>query len=92
MGNVKWHQGKPPERESMFSKFKGTDKWRNAMFEHTSDKVLVTVEYNNSSRYVAIARTVDGRWNVEWYGDRKVIAWAPMPEPYEGGLNDEQMD
>lgn len=33
----------PEERDSIFKKFKGTDKWRNAMFEKMSDNVNVTV-------------------------------------------------
>ena len=29
-----WQHGKPPEHESIFYKFKGTDKWRPGMFEN----------------------------------------------------------
>lgn len=39
-----WQHGKPPEHESIFYKFKGTDKWRPGMFEMTSGEVLVTIE------------------------------------------------
>lgn len=34
----------PEERESIFARFKGTDKWQDVMFEKTSRKVEVTVE------------------------------------------------
>lgn len=33
----------PEERESIFAKYKGTDKWNDAMFEKISDVVNVTV-------------------------------------------------
>ena len=31
----------PKEHESMFAKFKGTVKWKNYMFENTSDEVML---------------------------------------------------
>lgn len=72
----------PPERESIFAKFKGTDKWSNSMFESMSDDVNVTVEYENGERRTMTLHTVDGRWSL---GQRikkfKVIAWQPLPEP-----------
>ena len=34
----------PVERDSMFAKFKGTNKWKTGMFEKVSRNVLVTVE------------------------------------------------
>lgn len=73
----------PEERESIFAKLKGTEKWRNAMFEKTSNEVNATIEFEDGKRAVKTLRTIDGRWNE---GDRglkfKVIAWRPLPEPH----------
>ena len=52
----------PVERDSMFAKFKGTNKWKTGMFEKVSRNVLVTVEYDNGERHTEVAHTVDGRW------------------------------
>lgn len=50
----------PVERDSMFAKFKGTNKWKTGMFEKVSRNVLVTVEYDNGERHTEVAHTVDG--------------------------------
>lgn len=73
----------PEERESMFAKFKGTDKWINAMFEKISDDVLVTVEFNDGSRRTEVSHTIDSEWkfNISTL-QRKVIAWQPLLKPY----------
>ena len=73
----------PEERDSFFAKFKGTDKWKNGMFEKTSSKVIVTVCSDDGSRRTTTANTIDGRWKTDIIlrGD-EVIAWMPMPEPY----------
>lgn len=74
----------PEERDSIFKKWKGTDKWNNAMFEKESDDVNVTVEFEDGTRKTRTAHTLDGRWNIEkGYPKRKVIAWQPLPEPYK---------
>ena len=71
---VIWHsiekEGLPPEHESIFCKFKGTDRWRDGMFETISNKVLITLETNNKEKYVTIAL------------NQKIIAWAELPLPY----------
>lgn len=72
----------PKERESIFAKFKGTDKWNPAMFERTSGKVLVTVEYTNKERITQIAHTNDGNWRMDVSLGGNIIAWMPLPEPY----------
>lgn len=72
----------PEEHESIFAKFKGTDKWNTAMFEKISDKVIVTVEYENGERATKKACTIDGKWEVDSLLKNKVIAWQPFPEPY----------
>ena len=38
----------PGERDSMFAKFKGTDKWKKGMFEKISKDVLVTILFKQS--------------------------------------------
>lgn len=80
-----WQHGKPPEHESIFYKFKGTDKWRPGMFEMTSGEVLVTIEVPGGRRYVVTDCTIDGKWRGDLHTTgRKVLAWAKLPEPYGG--------
>lgn len=74
----------PEEHDSIFKKWKGTDKWNNAMFEKDSDDVNVTVEFEDGTRKTRTAHTLDGKWDIEkWYPKKKVIAWQPLPEPYK---------
>lgn len=40
----------PIEYDSIFAALKGTDKWKNGMFEKTSKNVLVTVVCGDGSR------------------------------------------
>lgn len=80
-----WQYGKPPEHESIFYKFKDTDKWRPGMFEMTSGEVLVTFEVPGGRRYVVTDCTIDGKWRGDLHTTgRKVLAWAKLPEPYGG--------
>ena len=66
----------PEEHDSMFAKFKGTEKWDSAMFEKISDDVNVTVEFENGKRKTKTLHTVDGKWNGGQRGVKfKVIAW-----------------
>lgn len=74
----------PEERDSIFAKFKGTNKWQNGMFEKTSDLVIVTVEYENGERRTKTAYTIDGKWKTDSILDHEVIAWKPLPEAYHG--------
>lgn len=76
----------PEERDSMFAKFKGTDKWRDAMFEKTSDDVNTTVEFEDGSRMTKTLHTVDGKWLKGNFAKYKVIAWQPLPETYKENL------
>ena len=75
----------PKERDSMFARWKGTDKWTEAMFEKRSDTVIATIEYSNGKRTVAPAHTTDGKWRCDCIigDDGEVIAWMPLPEPYK---------
>lgn len=78
----------PEERDSMFAKFKGTNKWKTGMFERVSRNVLVTVEYDNGERHTEVAHTVDGRWKLEMrILNAKVIAWKEKPQPCKGDKN-----
>lgn len=78
----------PEEHDSIFAKLKGTDKWREAMFEKISDEVNVTIKYEDGSRKTTTSYTLDGVWEIEKEQrivKQKVIAWQPLPEPYKGG-------
>lgn len=73
----------PEEHDSIFAKWKGTDKWSKAMFEKTSCDVNVTVEYDDGKRNTITSHTVDGKWALpNRIIKQKVIAWRPLPEPY----------
>lgn len=86
---VKWvpcSERLPEERESIFKKAKGTDKWDPEMFESISDDVNVTVEFEDGTRKTMTSYTTDGKWSCEkeYRIKMKVIAWCPLPEPYKG--------
>lgn len=75
----------PEEHETVFARFKGTERWSNAMFEKCSDKVPVTVEFEDGTRKVMFMGTLDGKWEDRLSSvNKKVIAWMPQPEPYKG--------
>lgn len=74
----------PEEHDSIFSKFYGTEKWRDAMFRKTSKTVIITVEYRDGTRQTAPCHTIDGEWNQSMKGMGKVLAWMPLPEPWKG--------
>lgn len=82
----------PEERDSMFARWKGTNKWTKAMFEKRSDTVIATIEYSNGERTVAPAHTTDGKWRCDCIigDDGEAIAWMPLPEPYREGEDDER--
>ena len=75
----------PPEKDSIFKKFKGTDKWKDAMFEKTSSQVQVTIEFEDGKRMTSVSHTIDGKWRheLEPYNSSRVIAWKPLSEPYQ---------
>lgn len=75
----------PEEHDSIFAKWKGTVKWNPAMFEKTSDEVLVTISDEGGKRTTRTAHTLDGKWSCDLLkanASYKVIAWMPLPEPY----------
>ena len=74
----------PEERDSIFAQFKGTDKWKNSMFERMSEFVNATVEFEDGTRMVKTLHTVDGKWHIgSGFLKCKVIAWQPLPQPYQ---------
>ena len=80
----------PDEHESLFARYKGTDKWRNAMFTTISDRVIVCAEYENGKRIVKTANTVDGVWKVkDIFCPCKVTHWMPLPQPPKGDVHNE---
>lgn len=81
----------PKEHDSIFAKWKGTDKWSKSMFEKTSCDVNVTVEYEDGKRKTITAHTVDGKWVLpNRIIKQKVIAWRPLPEPYKPPVESEE--
>lgn len=48
-----------------------------------SDDVLVAVKWNDGNIYYDIAwYHINGKWNCD-SDTRKVVAWQPLPEPFE---------
>ena len=75
----------PAETHSMFFKFYGTPKWRNAMWREESDDVLVAITFEDGSQFVTSGYTQDGKWST---GISKILQytvthWMPLPEPPE---------
>lgn len=82
----------PEEKDTMFAKFWGTDKWNEYMFRKRSDLVEVTVELEDGTRYTDASRTRDGKWDIEMdHGavKKKVVAWKPMSAPWRGNVDAE---
>lgn len=80
---VKCSERMPEERETMFAKFKGTDKWSPTMFERISDDVRIVEVFEDGTRRVSHSHTVDGRWEIEKKQipyKRTVTHWMPNPE------------
>ena len=72
----------PEERDSIFAKWKGTERWSKAMFEKKSNEVLATVEYPDGTRVTEATYTIDGEWKMtaKVLGGI-VVSWQPFPEP-----------
>lgn len=76
----------PKERESIFARFYGTDKWRTGMFRTASDDVIACVEYEDGSRLVKVLHTISGEWHMSGIpGGGIVTHWMPLPEPPKEG-------
>ena len=82
----------PDEKDTMFAKFWGTDRWNEYMFRRRSDLVEVTVEFEDGTRKTDASRTRDGKWDIEGrHGavKQKVVAWKPMSAPWRGNVDAE---
>ena len=80
----------PEEKDTMFAKYWGTDRWNKYMFRGKSELVEVTVELEDGTRYTDASRTRDGKWDIEMnHGavKKKVVAWKMMSEPWKGEEN-----
>ena len=74
----------PEEEDSIFARYYGTDRWRKAMFRKKSREVIVTSVFEDGELHTEVAHTTDGKWCVGVnVVPRTVIAWMPLPEPYE---------
>lgn len=79
----------PKEHNSIFAKLYGTDKWNSDLWRTVSNRVLVTVKYDDGTRLVKESNTHDGEWVVEKKCiNCKVVAWMPLPEPYKEKENE----
>lgn len=79
----------PKEHDSIFAKLYGTDKWDSKLHRTVSNRVLVTVEYDDGTRIVKESYTRDGEWKDEKkIINCKVVAWMEMPEPYKEKENE----
>ena len=75
----------PDEHETLFARYKGTDKWLNGMFMTTSDLVIVCVECENGERIVKTAITNEGVWKIkDSFHQYRVTHWMPLPQPPKG--------
>lgn len=76
----------PEEHETIFAKLKGTDKWRPAMFEKSSDDVRIVEVFEDGTRRVYHSHTIDGKWDIEKQPMKRTVThWMPNPElPKEG--------
>lgn len=72
----------PKEKDAGILKKLGTNR--------LSDYVIATVEVKGE-RMTVIIRTHDGVWHWDKkyaFPDYKVVAWMPMPKPWEGGQDE----
>lgn len=83
---IKCSDEMPEEQETIFAKFKGTDKWSPAMFSQSSEDVRVVIVFTDGTRRVSHSHTIDGKWECEKHPlKRTVTHWMPNPElPKEG--------
>lgn len=83
---VKCSDGMPEEQESIFAKFKGTNKWVPTMFSQSSEDVRVVIVFADGTRKVSHSRTIDGKWECEKGPLKKTVThWMPNPKlPKEG--------
>ena len=81
---IKVKDDMPKEHDSIFKKFKNTDKWATGMFETISDDVIVTVKFKDGTKKTYSAVTKDGEWSgLPVIGNPIVTHWMPFPDPAE---------
>lgn len=74
----------PDEHDSIFAKSYGTDKWDSKLHRTVSNRVLVTVQCDDGTRFVKESHTRDGEWADEKKCiNCKVVAWSPLPNPHK---------
>ena len=80
MNWIKVSDRMPEERDTIFAKLKGTDKWKSAMFEKMSEDVRVVVVFEDGTRMVHHSYTVDGKWDIEKKPTKRTVThWMPNP-------------
>lgn len=77
----------PTEHISIFWPLYGRKEWNNAMWREQSDKVLMTVAFEDGTRLVTTGETHDGEWNTSISKTLNPIVthWTPLPEPPKEG-------
>ena len=73
----------PEERDSIFAKFYGTERWTEGMFLKISKDVLACVEYEDGTKAVKALHTNDGKWHLG-FKQVKVTHWMPIPPAPKG--------
>ena len=83
---IKCSDEMPEEQETIFAKFKGTDKWSPAMFAQSSEDVRVVIVFADGTRRVSHSHTIDGKWECEKRPVKRTVThWMPNPKlPKEG--------
>ena len=83
---IKCSDEMPEEQETIFAKFKGTDKWSPAMFARSSEDVRVVIVFADGTRRVSHSHTIDGKWECEKSPVKRTVThWMPNPKlPKEG--------
>ena len=72
----------PKEHDSIFAKWKNTNKWLNGMYEKISDYVNVTVNFSDGTKKTYTAFTRDGKWATLSTLENPIVThWMPLPEP-----------
>lgn len=84
------NEAMPKEHDSIFAKFKDTDKWSNSFWEKNSNTVLVVLVNNHDEDnfVVGTGKTINGEWTTVpmlLKGRMHVAYWMPFPkfEPKE---------
>lgn len=60
------------------------DHWLGGSGRQFSDEVLVSVaNYDDEATWTYISQTIDGNWALELPRHCEIVAWMPLPEPYQ---------